>query len=113
MKLTERILISLTVLGVLLKLLLIPGASIIFLISIVLLWGLYFVFGFALFNNIRLRNIFKGKSYAHTNALRITGAACTGIVLSMLLNGILFKILHWPGAQVMLLSGPFPAGVII
>jgi uncharacterized protein len=113
MKLTEKILAGLGLLGIILKLMLIPGGSIVFLLGIQLLSIVYFIFGFALFNKIRLRNIFKGDSYAHTNVMRIIGGVCTGLCLSVLLTGIMFKILLWPGAAPMLIIGLVPGAVIL
>jgi hypothetical protein len=113
MKLTEKILTGLWILGLIFKFALLPGGSVIFLLGIQLLSILYFIFSFLLFNNIRFRSMFKGESYAHTNTMRIIGAVCSGLCLSVLLTGILFKFLLWPGAMPMLIVGLVPSGIIL
>ncbi|HEY0029288.1 MAG TPA: TPM domain-containing protein [Bacteroidia bacterium] len=112
MKLTEKILGALTILAIVFKLFLIPGGGVLFVIATQLLACLYFFFGFALFNSIRLRNIFSKAAYASVSTMKIVGAALMGIPLSMICVGITFKIQMWPGAQAMLIAGMTPAIII-
>ena len=60
---------------------------------------IYVFLGFALFNDIRLRNIFKKESYTSVSGLRILGAVGAGWALSATINGLMFKFQSWPGAD--------------
>ncbi|MGZ4035261.1 MAG: hypothetical protein ACXVPU_18055 [Bacteroidia bacterium] len=113
MKITEKIIVVFILLSVALKVMLVPGASPLFLLITQLLVLMYFIFGFALFNGIRLRNIFKKESYTGISPLRMTGAALMGITLSMVGTGFIFKLLLWPGSQAMLLTGSVPLFIIL
>ena len=68
---------------------------------------IYFYFGFALFNDIRLRTIFKRSSYEGISSARIIIAILSGISLSGLAIGLLFKSQLWPGSSTMILIGIF------
>ena len=68
---------------------------------------IYFYFGFALFNDIRLRTIFKRSSYEGISSARIIIAILSGISLSVLAIGLLFKSQLWPGSGTMILTGIF------
>jgi hypothetical protein len=103
MKITEKTVVIVAILAIVMKLLHWPGANIMLIISLMILSSIYAYFGFALFNNIRLRNIFKKESYKNTNAIRIIGAIGTGIGLSMGIIAILFYSMFWPGALIMMM----------
>ncbi len=111
MKKTEIILVILSIIVLGLKLLLIPGINLLVILTLSALAMLYFYFGFALFNNIQLRTIFKKDSYQDISSLRILGAVCSGLALSMAITGILFKFLSWPGSFANLMAGL--VGIII
>lgn len=113
MKLTEKILAALCLLALVLKFMLLPGGSVLFVVAIQLLACIYFVLGFALFNGIRLRNIFKRESYAGISAMRITAAVAMGLALSVACVGITFKVMMWPGAGIMLLEGVFTIVILL
>lgn len=103
MKITEFVLAILGVSALVLSLIGIPGGNILAILSITLLAFLYFYLAFALFNGIRLRNIFKKESYKGVSAIRIGGTILSGFILSLALIGILFRCMMWPGASVMLI----------
>ena len=56
--------------------------------------------------------MFKKSSYKGIKAVRIIGAIGTGFVLSIIITGVLFKIMMWPGASAMLIVGVFPIMVL-
>ena len=93
MKKAESIFSVFILLGIILKLFDVPGNSIILILSFSSLAVIYFNFGFLFFNDIRLRDIFKRESYKKVTAKRTVGAIATGIALSLILIGILFKTL--------------------
>lgn len=105
MKKSEKIFGILFAIALIFKLALFPGGGIISVISLTALSCVYFYFGFAFFNNIKLKNVFKRKSYEGISALRMIGSIGTGMVLSTVCLGILFKLSHYPGGGFMLNTG--------
>jgi hypothetical protein len=91
--------------AIILKFALFPGGSILGTLSLMLLACFYFYLSFAFFNNVKLRNIFRGSSYKGISASRIIVSIVTGWGLSALCCGILFKIQHYPGGGIMLMAG--------
>ncbi len=91
----EKILGLIIIVSLILKLLLIPYSGILLTVTLMTLAFIYYPFGFAFFNEIRLRKIFKKESYKGISALRIIGAIAVGIGLSILCIGILFKLQSW------------------
>ncbi len=61
MKRTELILAIIAIIGIILKILHLPGATMLLTLSFTFLSILYYIFSFALFNNLELKNIFKKK----------------------------------------------------
>ena len=105
MKKTELFLASLALIALVLKLAHLPGSNFILVISLSCLAMLYFYLGFALFNQIPFRKIVKKESYQGVGTWRIIGAIGAGIAFSQTLVGILFKLLHWQGALLLLQVG--------
>jgi hypothetical protein len=113
MKKFEFILGFIAILGVLLKIFNVPGSNNLIILAFFTLSTFYYVFGFAFFNNIRLRDIFKKVSYKATNAKRIIGAIGLGWAISMIIAGVIFKLLFWAGANMQLLTGLVVLGIIL
>ena len=107
MKKAEIIIASLTVISLVLKLVLdyFPGINFLTVLLLSFLSMLYFHLGFAIFNTIRLRKVFNKESYKNISALKIFGSIAAGLSLSITIIGILFKVMHWPGASVNLIFG--------
>lgn len=109
MKKLEPILGILAVLAIALKFIGIPGSNILIILVLTFLsWS--YLLGFLLFNNIRLRQIFKKQSYSGISKKRLIGSVCLGILLSSIIMGSLFKLMFWPGGQLffsLLLLTPF------
>src|SRR5258706_11537060 len=101
MKIIERASLIISLVGFLLKLLLIRTGNPTLIISASLLSFIYFYFGFALLNNIGFRAMFKKASYANISIGRILGAIGVGLFLSIVLIGILFKLQIWNGSNEM------------
>lgn len=97
MKKTEVVLLTLIGLSILLCLFDISGALFLLTISICTASTFYIVFGFSIFNQIRLRDLFKKSAYANTNWKRILFAIATGYTMALLLLGLLFRISYWGG----------------
>lgn len=113
MKKIELILGVIAIIGIVLKLFHIPGGAALTILSLLTLSVFYYVFSFALFNGIRLRDIFKKEAYKETNVRRIIGAILTGFDISTIIIGGLFKLQAWPGADVELLTGLVIAVIIL
>jgi len=105
MKKTEIIVAGIAILAIIMKFTHLPGAGILLVLSLGVLSMLYMYLGFAFFNNIKFKEIFKKKSYVDTNKKRLIGAIGTGFTLSMAVVGILFKIQLYPGAETQLMVG--------
>ncbi len=101
----EKVLASAAVILVLLKFLSMPGAAMLLIMILSLLALFYFALGFAIFNGVGFREIFKEESFKKSSALKVIGAICTGFVLSVTIIGIIFKLFSWPGAHIILIMG--------
>jgi len=105
MKKFEKIIGFVLLIGLIFKLLLISGGSFFLAISLMFLAFLYFFLGFALFNQIPLKKIFKKESFTGINTIKVILAIGFGIGLSNTCVGILYKIQHWTGARILIISG--------
>ncbi|MCW4469759.1 hypothetical protein OGH69_12335 [Flavobacterium sp. MFBS3-15] len=112
MKKTELTLCILSAIGIILYLLPVPGGSMLTVLALTLLSLLYFFFGFALFNGIRGRDLFKGTAYTGISALKIVGGVGVGMSLSTVIIGILFRVMMWPGGSFMILIGCAPVIIV-
>lgn len=92
-------------LGLALRVIQLPGSGIFFILGWSLLSMFYFYLSFAYLNNVGLRRLFKRDSYSEIGATRIILAVISGIALSILCIGCLFKMQFWPGADTNLLVG--------
>ena len=104
MKKLEIILGLIALIGILLKLLLIPGGGILLTLSLSMLAMCYYL-SFAFLNGIPLIEIFKKKSYENITPLKMIGVVGFGFALSAIAIGILFSLQFWPGARIQLQSG--------
>ncbi|MFN8309896.1 MAG: hypothetical protein U0T73_08030 [Chitinophagales bacterium] len=104
MKRVELTLIAGSLMGIALNLANLPSGVSLSVLATGSLAFFYLYFSFALFNNIRFRNLFKKSSYSGIKALRIMGSVVTGFVLTLLVVGIIFKTLMWPGASLMCIA---------
>lgn len=112
MRKAEIIFTGLAILGAILSFSTVPGGSFLIIISCTVLSSLYLYLGFALFNTIRLRNIFKKQSYSGLSALRIIGGIAVGFVLSIVVIGLMFRIMVWEGSTIMLIVSIVPVSIL-
>jgi hypothetical protein len=112
MKKIEIILIALGFLGLTMILMHLPGGSFFTLTPFIILAFIYMYSGFALFNGIRFRRVFKKDSYHNIKPTRIVGAIGIGMALNISILGVIFKFLHYPGASFLLLAGLVSTGII-
>lgn len=103
MKKAEIILAVLTLIGILLSVLHIPGGNILAVLTMTILSMVYFCLSFALLNGLGFRGMIKNDNYKVISALRMVGAVLSGIVFSTAIIGILFRWMMWPGAGAMLI----------
>ncbi len=113
MKKLEILLIIGAVIGLIMALLNVPLHSLILSVFFIGLSFLYFYLGFALFNGIRARDIFKAGSYEGLGPWRIATAIGTGIALSILTIGFMFAILSYHMATTMLIVGTVATAIVI
>ena len=105
MKKFELIVGLIAILGIFLKILHLPGSGILIMLTFAILSLFYYVFSFALFNGIELRDVFKNAFYKDTNAKRMIGAVGLGWTLSVIILGVLFKLQFFSGANMLLQRG--------
>ena len=101
------------IIGLLMALFNTPLDSLIVSVFFITLSCLYFILGFALFNNIPLRKIFSTVSYKGLGTWEILIAIGTGIALSILMIGFMFTILNYPAAKTLLAVGISLGAIII
>jgi hypothetical protein len=101
----EKTLVIVTLVALILKYLAVPGMSLFVVIGLLGLAVLYFYFGFALFNSIGFKGIFKKDSYIEISKYKIFAAIIVGVALSMICIGLLFKVQHWFGFTMYLYAG--------
>jgi hypothetical protein len=109
----EKILGISAVLGLIIYFTLITFSNILLAISLTLLSFVYYPFGFALFNRIRFRKLFKKISYNKLSAIRILGAIVAGMSLSTFCLGVLFKLFDFKGGNNILIIGLASSLVIL
>ena len=107
------ILIAGAVVGLLMTLFDIPLNTLIVSLFFLVLALLYIYLGFALFNNVGFRNIFKAESFKGLGPWRIALAIGTGVALSTLTVGFMFSILGYPMADTILIYGIVLAVIMI
>jgi hypothetical protein len=106
MKIVEKIAAILSIIGLILMLSLIGGGAELMMVSLLTLGGIYFPLGFLLLNQISVLNYLKRKeSFVSLTTTQIVLGVITGIALSIVCIGILFKLLTLPGANEMLMFG--------
>jgi hypothetical protein len=113
MKKLERILIALSAVSIVFEFLSINGGALLTMISLMLLCFFYYIFSFALFNNISFREMFRKASYRGISTLRIVGSVLTGFVLPVVLTGILYNVLGWIGGDNLVIAGILPCAVVL
>ena len=95
MKRTEKTLIIIFVIAIVLRFLHISGGGALTVFSLIPLSFIYNFLAFALFNNIRLRNIFKKASCQGISSKRMIGTIVLGFALSEIVMAICFKLQRW------------------
>ncbi|HRH01744.1 MAG TPA: hypothetical protein PLI68_06670 [Bacteroidia bacterium] len=105
MKRIERILFIILLLSILLKLLFIPGSSILIVLVASILSLFYFIFTFALINELSLRQLFFSNSYSRIGSLKVVGIIGLGIGLSLATTGLMFIMQNWSGGLANLFGG--------
>lgn len=107
MKFFEKVCIVMLLIGVALKLLHIAGAGILITVSALALSAVYLIFGFAFFNNVPVKKMFKKTAYSGVSAVKIIYAIFAGWTLAIIVYGVVFGMHNWPGTEIMLLNGIF------
>ncbi len=82
-----------------------PFSALLITLLTLLLSMMYSVLSFGLLNGIRFRNLFKKESFKGISTLRIIGTIFTGLILSIVMIGVLFKFQRWPFAYQNLIFG--------
>lgn len=105
MRIAEKVLLAALLTGIVLRFSLILIGEEITMLSLLTLAGIYFALGFVLFNQIRLRDLMKKGTFEKLTTTGIVVAVMTGIALSIVCVGALFRFLMLPGSGEMLMIG--------
>lgn len=105
MKKFEKTIITLAVIGIVMKFLLLPGGTLLTIISLSLIMFFYYFFGIGILNELPFKQIFDRNTYKDYSLKRIFGSIGAGITLGAITAGILFKLMFFPGDQINLLTG--------
>ena len=104
MKKSEIILIAFSVLSIAGKFLNVPLSGILSVLSLTTLGLLYFIWAIPVFFGMDFSELFNG-GYKKLGARQIASTLITGWGLGVALNGVLFKLQIWPGADTILFVG--------
>ncbi len=107
MKKLEIALTAIAFIGIMLVLFRIPGGAFLLILSFGVISMFYCYLGFAIYNGIGFRRMFKKESYSEISTGRIVGAILLGVATSITTVGILFRMMSWPGTVVFLNLGVF------
>lgn len=113
MRIIEFLLVVTFLVGFTLRMFLVPNTNLIILISLIFLSFLYFGLGILIFNHIGIRDVLKKNPFNEVSKLKILGSILCGVNLSILVIGILFGLLHWPGYKLMVMVSLPPALIIL
>ncbi|MEP3389612.1 MAG: hypothetical protein ABJO02_15585 [Reichenbachiella sp.] len=105
MKRTELLLLVLSSIGLIGQIMLVPFSAEILALSLNFLAILYYVFTLPYFLGVPIKHMFKKSSYKDISKKRIFGTIFVGFGLSIIIIGIMFKLLLLPGAVEMLTIG--------
>ena len=105
MKTTELILVLLAFTTAILHLLHIPYSGYALALSLLALSFFYYALGFAFFNEIEYKAIFRKKNYQKIKTHHILFAIANGWILSIILIGVMFKLENLPYAGYILSVG--------
>jgi len=92
---TERVIFVIVIVSLLMKLFHIPGGNVLIILSLSTLMFVYFPFGFHFFSDAKKKQ-------------RPELSIIAGMFLSIAVAGILFRLMRWPGAFLMLLVSALP-----
>ena len=113
MKITEVVLTLIAFIGFTMSLSLVPGGSVLIVLSLSTLSLWYFAFGFAIFNGKGFKDLNNTEAMKALKLYRVIGGAATGMALSITVIGILFKFQSYPSLLLNLTFGLVLLGIII
>ncbi len=113
MKITEIILSILFAFGLFLRFIQLPGSSALIVMSLTIISYYYYIFGFAIFNDIKIKNIFLKKSYNNKSPLKIIFSVFLGMSVALITNGVLFELQNWKINTNLTLMGIISALIVL
>jgi 4-hydroxybenzoate polyprenyltransferase len=105
MKKLETILLGLFFLSIILKIFSLSGGELILLLSGASLAMFYYVAGYFIMNDVSLRRLLKERNGKNVSVPVLFGSIMAGWDFSIITLGILFKLMFFPGADNMLVTG--------
>jgi len=89
------------------------GSDILIVFASLGLVFLYGLFGFALFNGLKFKQIFASINYGNVKVVNIIVAFIAGISSSLMVFSILFKIQNWPGYYMIMYFSSLPSIIMM
>ena len=113
MKVIEKVLIVMVVVGYILQFFSLPLENFTIFISLISSAFFYFLFSFALFEHIGFGQIFKKEAYDSIKSYHAIYTVYCGFALSVLLLGLMSSILHYEKSAIMLYLGVCLLGMVL
>jgi len=98
--------------ALIMQLLFLPGSSMLFVLTSLTLVLIYLIFGFALFNGIGFKRIFRRSTYQQISVYKMVISVSFGIVISVLVAGIALTIFNRSFGKQLLLIGIVVLGLL-
>lgn len=109
----ELFLIGVFVIALAMNIFRIKGGAMLLVLSSSVLAMVYFYASVFILNNIPINKGFKKESYVNFSTLRVISSISTGIALAILIVGILFTYMRWPGGKIQLIVGIALSSIIL
>jgi uncharacterized membrane protein len=105
MRRLEKVFIVLILMSFLMRTFTLPFGTTLFVLSTGSLAVFYAYLGFAIFNGVSFKGIFKKGSFQGVGAWGILLAVFAGLIMAVTVIGIEFRLMHWPSAKILLGGG--------
>jgi hypothetical protein len=105
MKKLETILLGLFFISIPLKIFQLPGGELILLLSSASVAMFYYIAGYFIMNDVSLKRLLKERKGKNVSVPVLFGSIMAGWDFSIITLGILFKLMLFPGADNMLVTG--------
>ncbi len=113
MKIIEIIISVLFLAGIIFRINEWSGSSLFIVVSLMIASWYFLIFGFAIFSDIKTKNIFISARYKTNPALQFVFAILLGISLSTITVGIMYKMQNWETQLDILIFGLIYSAIVL